>query len=506
MIPTGSNLFILGTATNGALFEPTLVSSLDEAKKMFGGVVYETHSIEAADTSLWLDYPAKKDSIRTYRVDSYGRLYPTKVYNIQRDNTCKNLVTFESLGTATLLVISYDRKYEENEVLKFYEESYSLLSDSNIYLVRISGAVAQCSLLDGGGNLLIKLYAKYPGDIYNNIRVDITASSLIFSFPNGLCPTNTRQYTLSSTKMIGDLLREINAHSQLGLNVVTTSSIIGTTPINVSSNSLATGTFYLSGGADQLALDVETCYNTNGTDYDAFTTSLLNTLEYIKGMDADILLCPLPIILKAAKVLPTYSVMLMAYDWDCNEFFGHDESFAISGNIYSTTPGTYATSISIPSEDDGGLSTRFTPAGDGQFSIAAPSSITIGGRTATFQYWMQYGSFQGLSSFSGQDQFFASTSNPLQITLHAGTAVAIAVYKTLSIGINRSFVSLPEAQTPQSWGTAYGKIIQYYGQLTDQYSVSTLCMILARVLREEREAGKLPFFIFPCLRRSYDPE
>jgi hypothetical protein len=485
MASNNKNIFILGTARDGPKGEPVLVRSMDEARQIFGGMMVEEDYISAGTDHTWIAYPAKPGTVQAYRTTD-NRLKPSVMFNLAVDPDNPNRLTFDDPGGTMQVVWSYERQYAEGEVLRYYEEAIPTLGNVDVYLVRISGIEGTIDLDDAAAtpSTLITLTARNPGYVYNLLRTTVSSNTLTFTFPEGLCASNTRSYDLTG-KTCGQIASEINAHTAIGMNAVRASAEATT-----AATGIVDGTTWMAGGDDQMSLDV----GNYGDSRDSLTESLITVLELIEGMEGDVIASPLPHFLKR-KDFYSSGISIMAYDWDCLCFGGQGATFYVEATPYS-----------IPATSTGDFSVR-APTSDGFYEITAPTTISTGQLTQQFSHWIIYGSAVGLTDFQTNRAVFWTNSNPVQVLQEADEAQVIAVYR-VAVGLTwyRGFYTVPGAQTSHTAGQAATWIAANGSSVTDDYNLNTIGASVQQLLQREKEVGYMPSLIFPTLRKSYHTE
>lgn len=227
-------VLIIGTAFDGPGDSVVQPSSILDAFEMFGGYVYENHSVGATDTEITL---TNADPVGLqFMVWSDYELEDTEVHVVGVTGTTLEI---ERLGEARDIVIKYPRPLVTvgNTVYKAFAEAMSG-ANGNVGVMRLGGAQASVRLGTSSG---VDVYADYAGSIYNSAYIAVTGSTMTVHYPAGKFPD--RDYDISGMTS-EELAWAINLDYDKGYGCLTAEFF------GVGTHDVVDGNYNLIGGAD----------------------------------------------------------------------------------------------------------------------------------------------------------------------------------------------------------------------------------------------------------------
>lgn len=263
-------VLIIGIAFDGPNDSVVQPVNIDEAFEMFGGYVYENHTVGPTDTQITLTN-ADPVAIRFMSWNDYS-LVDEQVHVVSVTGTT---LTIERLGVAKDLVIKYPRPLSAsaNSIHKAFAEAQAGAA-GNVGVLRLGGTKASVTLGSTSG---VEVVSEHAGYLYNQSTLTVADGKLTIHYPAGKFPD--RQYDIAGLSS-EELAWAINLDYDKGYGCLI-------------AESFGSGTHDISAGA----------YNLNGGldgEYSAEAlTSLLEGLNlsgvaaiYVAGVPADISTTP----------------------------------------------------------------------------------------------------------------------------------------------------------------------------------------------------------------------
>ena len=243
-------LLLIGSAFDGPLEEPTLITDYSEAHELFGAYRYEAFTLTPSSTGITLMVTPWNNSIDVLYATNTGTHEPYYLHNLTLTGTT---IAFNKVGEHKNIIVRFLREAGPTNLTRGLAEAQTA-DPETIYLMRVGGTKASTTL--GTGSSYVSVESRYGGTTYNSVTFTATGGFLKVT-QNGLYPT--RWYS-DWPLTAAELTKEINTDYAKGYGMLKATAVVGSGTIEGISS------IHLTGGL-------------NGTFESSAVTSLLTRID-----------------------------------------------------------------------------------------------------------------------------------------------------------------------------------------------------------------------------------